>query len=55
MGIKEIFEKWSCKHSWKVHYESRVLVKDFAGQMYGRYTVQTLICKNCGKIKKIKV
>lgn len=48
--IKQILEKFACKHDWYVHEETHVMT-DW-GESYYR---QTLICRKCGKIKSIKL
>jgi hypothetical protein len=50
--IKKLIEKWTCKHKWKVHYE--VSVRD-SGRDLPHTVRQTLICTECGKIKRIKL
>lgn len=47
--LKQILEKWACKHEWEVW--DKVNVKDDFG---GRYTVTHFVCKKCGKFKKVK-
>lgn len=50
MGIvKNLLEKWSCKHEWQPW--NTVNVRDDFG---GRYTVYHFVCKKCGKFKKVK-
>jgi len=54
--ISKTLEKWSCKHRWEKHYESAVFQTDLNGQKIGELPIrreQTLICQECGKIKKI--
>lgn len=43
--IKDLLEKWSCKHDWKILH----IVK------YQDCDKVLLCCTKCGKIKKIKV
>ena len=47
--IKRFLDKWLCCHQW-VTYEKILVRTDFGGSYY-RYI---LICKKCGKIKKLK-
>lgn len=53
--IKELLEKLLCKHEWYVHHRTEVF-----GDGFGKDTdlptsfEDILICKKCGKIKKIK-
>ena len=47
--LKAIFEKWECKHKWHI-YASHSIGKDIKNP---EIVVDTLICKKCGKIKKI--
>ena len=53
--IKELLNKICCCHEW--YRYSRVHVKDisFGEDLPCTYTQDTLICKKCGKIKKIKL
>lgn len=46
-----ILEKLACKHRWKVH--CTVDVKSQNGEVVE--IEETLFCKECGKIKKIKL
>lgn len=49
--IKQLFEKWACKHTWAIHNKT-----DIWSSPKGLYPIQarqTLICTKCGKIKKI--
>jgi len=50
--IKKLIEKWTCKHKWKVHYENKIYNK---GSELPHTIQQTLMCEECGKIKKIKL
>ena len=52
--LKRLFEKWTCKHSWKSHNKQEFTRKgiDQYGHKYNHdYTKEVLICENCGKIK----
>ena len=54
--IKQLFAKWACMHDWKLHYAAELYHSDDTrpGRLpYGER--QTLICKKCGKIKRIKI
>lgn len=49
--LSKLIEKWLCKHKWKVFRETRIYSRthnDITGYEY------ILICKKCGKIKRIK-
>lgn len=53
--LKQLLEKWACKHKWKVHYNGAVYNTNDSpskGDLPIRRE-QTLICESCGKIKKI--
>lgn len=47
----EIIEKLFCKHNWKEKYRARVVYED--GKIKSK--VYILICKKCGKIKKVNI
>ena len=51
-----ILEKWSCHHEWSVYHQTEIYSQfanvDTDVPMKRRHT---LICKKCGKIKKINV
>lgn len=47
--IKRFLDKWLCCHEWETY--AKVDVETDLG---GRYTRYILICKKCGKIKKVK-
>lgn len=49
--IKALLAKWSCLHDWKVYREIRVLDENNNPIKFE----DTLFCKKCGKIKKIKL
>lgn len=51
--IKKIFEKWFCKHKWKVHYTMEIY--NSGGSPIPSKVRQTIICENCGKIKQINL
>jgi hypothetical protein len=51
--IIKIFEKWACKHKWKLIIQTDVEVRYDYGEK-GRYTVNTYCCNECGKFRKIK-
>lgn len=50
--IKALFEKWSCRHKWIVHNKTKVY--GYYNLDSYLYTKETLICTECGKIKRIK-
>ena len=50
--IKQWLAKKACCHDWKVHETVNVYDSQFE---YPICTRQTLICKKCGKIKRIKL
>ncbi len=49
--IKKLFEKWACMHEWGVHCDIVVMGEFYRNEVVGHK--RTLICKKCGKIKKI--
>jgi len=51
--IKRILSKWGCHHRWEVHNEVNVWSKK-TDSMPVR-SRQTLICTECGKIKRINL
>jgi hypothetical protein len=51
--LKNYLDKIACHHEWQVHFESRVYEYSFSQRPYK--IEQTLICKKCGKIKKIQL
>ena len=54
--IKQLFVKWTCSHDWKVHHDVELYYSEDTRPNrlpYGHR--QTLICKKCGKIKKINL
>lgn len=51
--IKKLIEKWTCKHEWEEFYRRELYWFDWEKRPYK--TKITLICKKCGKIKKIYV
>lgn len=40
--LKQMLEKWACKHQWKV----------LAGTEYSDGIQYLFVCKKCGKMKK---
>jgi len=49
--IKNLLLKWGCLHDWKLYNRNRVTYCN--ADIY--YTQDTLMCKKCGKIIKIKL
>ncbi len=50
--ILALFRKWSCAHEWEFYYETN------EWGLKGKYPTEihhTMICKKCGKIKRINV
>ena len=47
--LTQLFEKWTCKHEW-VTYQKCDVYDEFS-----RDLEFILICKKCGKIKKIRL
>ena len=50
--IKELFEKLCCKHKWYKHQRVHILERGYENPTGYE---DTLICKKCGKIKKVKL
>ncbi len=52
--IEKLLEKWACGHQWKFYAEMDLFVKgDNRAIPIPIQIRHTLICKKCGKIKKI--
>ena len=51
--ISELLSKWSCHHEWMVHHETHEFENDYSKRPCR--IIETIICKRCGKIKKIKL
>lgn len=51
--MKKLFERWFCKHKWKEFDRVWVFEKDY--DKMPTKTKVTLICEDCGKIKKINL
>ena len=49
--LKNLLDKWSCKHDWKMHHQNNIFVGSDSERPYE--VRQTLICNHCGKVKKI--
>ena len=53
--ILQILEKWACKHKWETFAEHKAVNTKESDEDYIKlYSSYTLICTECGKIKKIK-
>lgn len=57
MALKEVIIQWlekkACKHIWKIHNTSSIY--SHTDSIRPHTINQTLICKNCGDIKKIEL
>lgn len=51
--ILQWLDKLACHHDWMVHREVHVYMDETDAEPYK--TKQTLICKKCGKIKRIRL
>lgn len=51
--FKQMFEKWFCKHKWEIHHTTNIY--DTYKDKWPHAQRQTLICKECGEIKQIKL
>lgn len=58
--ITNIFKKLACNHDWKLYNRHKIYSSDCAlfsdtdGIMPTK-TIDTLVCKKCGKIKRIRL
>lgn len=50
--ILQLLQKWACCHEWEVH---KLVQSYLEGHSRPAEIVEVLICKKCGKIKKIKL
>ena len=51
--IKQLFTKWGCMHDWKLYHSADLYENNSKPRPYA--SRHTLICKKCGKIKKINL
>lgn len=54
--LKKLIAKWACMHEWDVYNRKETFLINKDGQQIGDMPIEhthTLICKECGKIKKI--
>jgi Fe2+ or Zn2+ uptake regulation protein len=51
--IKRLLEKWSCSHKWDTYAMMEILDPTYLFSARYMGEEHTLICKKCGKIKKI--
>ena len=49
----KLLEKWACSHDWDQYHRTNVYEDDNTETPYK--IKETLICKKCGKIKKIEL
>lgn len=50
-ALIKLIEKWACCHDWECHHKINVYEDEWSKMPYK--TKETLICKKCGKIKRI--
>lgn len=50
--LKQLLEKLLCKHRWKLY---AAVEWSYTWQNTASHRRETLICKNCGKIKNIEI
>ena len=50
-ALIKLLEKWACCHDWESHNKTDVYASATSKMPYK--TKETLICKKCGKIKRI--
>lgn len=50
MNLSKILDKWLCKHDWRTYHV--IAGHNMFGEILEKHT---LICKLCGKIKKVNV
>ena len=48
-----IFKKLFCLHRWEIHFDNEILGESWEGKKAITERHRTLICKECGAIKKI--
>ena len=51
--LKSILSKWGCKHQWELYQRMNMLPSSGGGLPHT--ITDTLICQECGKIKRIKL
>lgn len=51
--LKQFLKKFLCKHKWKMHTKQRYNIISRDGCPLGVQDIEVIICKQCGKIKKI--
>lgn len=51
--VKDWLKKLNCSHEWETYSSTYHQDRNFGG--YDNYTLDTLICKKCGKIKQIRI
>lgn len=47
--LKKLIDKWCCHHEWEIWRKV-----DVEGDWGNTWTVYHLVCKKCGKLKKVK-
>jgi hypothetical protein len=53
-NIQLFINKFLCSHKWEIHFTTKMFATEFLeDNTKPKYIRQTLICKNCGKIKQI--
>jgi hypothetical protein len=50
--IQNLFKKWSCCHEWEPYHRNQIWDSDFD---MPHTIIDTFICKQCGKIKQVKL
>lgn len=53
--IKQLLEKWACKHEWKLEIKSPVYLTR-NGEQIGKHPkaiYYVYVCQKCGKLEKI--
>ncbi len=56
--FKKLLDKWLCSHKWECHSKTKNIIT-YSDKYTGivsdtkEYYIEILICKECGKIKKI--
>jgi hypothetical protein len=53
--FQSLLEKLACKHSWEQYHTINLWLVSLEGDKDWYGGRQTLICKKCGKIRKIKL
>lgn len=53
--IMRLLDKWACSHKWYKYQRTEVYAYPYRDKEFPLYSIDTLICNKCGKIKQIKL